>query len=291
MAGREPKLLVFDGDCSLCRAAAAGFEKRGWVAPGCARPYESFSEAIRERLDAVGFRNEMAIFAPESGEIRTGMAGLLWALGDSRPALSRLGSTWPFSAFLGVGYRMIAANRRILAPRPNPQIACACDPDPAPRQNLLLAVCLVLLGLLMSAVAGGVLAQPFGVLSGWEGAAYALFVVVPGWCLFVLATLFRVRREHRAPWVGQVAMVAARGVVPTFFAAFAARSAWSLGAPKWVLGTILALGVAVSMGGMTGDLRRRLPAVFLPTQTFFGWLLALWGWSIPATLWLWTAIG
>src|SRR5918992_1550941 len=90
-AGMSGKVLVYDGDCPICIRGSERFVRWGLVPEERRREFQSYEGEPAERLAAAGFRNEMAVFEPASGEIRTGIPGFLWLLRDGRfGALARL---------------------------------------------------------------------------------------------------------------------------------------------------------------------------------------------------------
>jgi hypothetical protein len=114
----------------MCVWIARRFGDLGVVDERQRRPYQSFDGELAARLEQAGIRHEMLVHDPESGELRPGIEGFLWLLGDSRfRGLARLLSPAPLRALMRLVYRTIAYNRRILAPPPR-GIVCACDPDP-----------------------------------------------------------------------------------------------------------------------------------------------------------------
>ncbi len=195
-----PKILVYDGDCSLC----IGVSKRllRWTRRGeeTRRAAQEFEGEDAERIAASEAHNELAVMDPATKEIRGGVDGLLWWLEGSR--LSRLarGLSWgPLRWAAGVVYPVIAYNRRILAPPKPRAIACACDPDPRPGATIALGAfaLAVVVGMLIgtgwilaargSSVDGALPTGPnlLPVLRPWLGIAGAL--VLPtflGVCLF-----------------------------------------------------------------------------------------------------------
>jgi len=110
--------------------------RRGEEARRAAQAFEGQDAA---RLAVSEVHNEMAVLDPATKEIRNGVDGLLWWLEGSRLAwLARLLGWGPLRWAVGVGYPVIAYNRRILAPPPPRAIACACDPDPRPGATIAL---------------------------------------------------------------------------------------------------------------------------------------------------------
>ncbi len=133
------RILVYDGDCSLCIAVSRRLLR--WTRRGeeTRRAAQEFEGEDAERIAASEAHNELAVIDPGSKEIRNGVEGIVWWLEGSRLAwLARLLSWGPLRWAAGVVYPVIAYNRRILAPPKPRAIACACDPDPRPGATIAL---------------------------------------------------------------------------------------------------------------------------------------------------------
>lgn len=122
--------VVYDGDCSFCRAGVRLLVAVGFTRAADARPFAFYDPDTAARLMRAGIHNELAVLDPVTREVRSGAVGLLWKLEE--------GVLWPVARLLALpgpvhlctaAYRMVSYNRRIIAPLPAGQIACACDPD------------------------------------------------------------------------------------------------------------------------------------------------------------------
>lgn len=155
-----PRILVYDGDCSLCIAVSRRLLR--WTRRGeeTRRAAQAFEGEDAERIAASQAHNELAVMDPTTKELRSGVDGLLWWLEGSRLAwLARLLSWGPLRWAAGVVYPVIAYNRRILAPPKPRAVACACDPDPRPGATIALgSFALTVLGGALVAVAAVVAA-------------------------------------------------------------------------------------------------------------------------------------
>ena len=136
----QGRVLAYDGDCGLCRAVLAGLHGLRLVPRERSRTIQSFEGELAQRLIEAGVHDELAVWDPESDEIRTGSDGLLWALETSWSSpllpLARIG---PVRAGLRLSYRWVAYNRRLLSP-PKPGLRCACDPSHHPAYRWALVV-------------------------------------------------------------------------------------------------------------------------------------------------------
>lgn len=127
------KILVYDGTCPFCIRASRAAVGVGLLQEDERRDGHTFTGEEAARLEAAGFRNELLVWDPETGEMRSGMRGILWlARGSWARPIAAVLSLPGLSALLGVLYRFVAANRRVIAAPVPRAVACACDPNPAP---------------------------------------------------------------------------------------------------------------------------------------------------------------
>lgn len=167
---QQRRHVVYDGDCSLCRVAVKVLIAIGITRASDARTFGFYDPDAAARLMRSGLHNELAVWDPNLRQVRSGASGLLWKMeeGPLRPLAKLLGLPGPVH-LLTIPYRMIAYNRRILAPLPAGQPACACDPDPSVLwRGLFVAFCLG-----VAAMIAGPYAEALA-----EGAGLGLFLIV-----------------------------------------------------------------------------------------------------------------
>lgn len=243
------KVLVYDGDCPICIRGSERFVRWGLVPEERRREFQSYEGEPAERLAAAGFRNEMAVFEPASGEIRTGIPGFLWLLLDGRfGALARLLDRPQFLAPLTGLYHLVSYNRRILAP-PRSAIRCACDPDDRPAYQLALLVLLLAFALGVGALFGAAVAAGSGTAPG-QGALWGLLATGAGWAALAVAALIAVPAGVRLRFLAHLAVVAAIGAAVLLPAALLAP--FLRGAPLWLV-------VALAAGAALVVMARQLP--------------------------------
>lgn len=135
----------------MCRGAVELLARLALVPRSRLAAFQTFEEPDAGRLLDAGVHNELAVIHLDTREVRTGVEGLLWALeGSWASVLLILARPAPVRAALGLAYRLIAYNRRILSPVRTTGIRCACDPD----FRLSLRVGFILLALLAAGSLG-----------------------------------------------------------------------------------------------------------------------------------------
>jgi predicted DCC family thiol-disulfide oxidoreductase YuxK len=270
------KILVYDGDCPMCDAGSALVMRALRLPEERRKPFQSFEGEMAGRLLAAGMQDEMAVIDPASGEIRTGVPGILGLLRETRAGwVARLlDRPWLHPA-LSAAYHLVAYNRRTIAPpRRKPAFVCACDPEYRPGWLIALIAVLLAFALGMTGLFGAVVASETGLLSP----ARMLIAAGSGWVLLFLAAL-ALPRETRLPFLGHLGMVMAGGLLvlaPSMLLA-------PLLEGKWIAGVFL-LSVAASFLLMLRSLRRRLAYLELSPAWLAGWAAALWA-GASASIW------
>lgn len=153
MHTNHTRMLLYDGDCPLCRSMVAFLRRIGLTRQVNVIPWQQANitdESLGERI-----RSEIIMVDPESGETAGGI-DVISQLFRSATLFRTLAVLldFPFIRRLAeMLYTLIALNRRILSPPMPYGIPCACDPPenpPARRQLIWLLVCIILLPLLMA---------------------------------------------------------------------------------------------------------------------------------------------
>lgn len=190
------KLLAYDDLCPMCVAKSATLVRWARAGERARAALSSFEGETAARLEAAGARNELAVLDDATGAVSTGYDAIVDFLASHRGgAWPRVLGLAPVRAIGRVGYRMIAYNRRVLAP-PRGRVLCACDPDPRPRYNVALVVVLWVIALPGFAFALG--PESAATLLAWFAALPAVYAVarvivarglgvVPGHLMWVVA--------------------------------------------------------------------------------------------------------
>lgn len=242
------------------------------------RSYQSLDADLAPRLWNAGIRNEMAVIDAASGEVRSGIDGLLLLIEQSRLApLAGLLAAPPLRWLATLSYRLIAYNRRILAPPRPRSLPCACDPDPhAGYQGALIALLLV--------PAASIVALFAARLSPLvpEAPAWAAAVLpAAGATLGVLAAvvLARAAAQNRLTYLGHLAAATFLGSLPLLAPIVA--SSWFGGTS---LLAIAVAGVALSAIWIWREQRRRHGAMGLGPARSWTWPVLVWGGTLAAVM-------
>jgi len=208
------RVLVYDGGCGVCVASINSLRAVGLGRLFDIRPFQDFDDDTARRLLDAGFHNAMAALDRDTGEIRTGIRGLLWLLSGTwlRPLAAVL-SFAPILWVLEFLYPVIAANRRVLAPpKPQPIQCLGCDPDPNPVYQWVFMVLVLLLAGGLAFVVGRTVPPLVFDLDRAGGAAFMLIAVGGSWLLLFLFSL-RLKGQTRILYLGHLAVTLLVGLL------------------------------------------------------------------------------
>ena len=268
------RILVYDGDCSICVGATRTLNRLGLVPRENCRPFESLEPPWSDRLLDAGINNEMAAVDLKTEEIRSGLDAILWMLLDSWASpLSRMLS-WPgVHGLARRAYHIVSYNRRIIVPAKPRPIPCACDPA----FHLGYRLAFIVLGLISSTfltlLLGARLAAleswPLAEVEPWTGALHMTAIAGLGWALLILAspTLGKVRGFD---YVGHLVVTMNVGLAITFPVSLISL----LSTAFWVCGLLwIALGIS-DLSMLTLQIRR-VRAIGLSGGWALAWFLVL----------------
>ena len=293
----EPgRILVYDGDCSLCTKLSTWATKRWLVGSVERRSHDSFTGEEAQRLTAAGIHNELAVLDRTTGEIRSGYDGIVGLLRGGRFAwLAPLLAWGPVHWLLRHEYRLIAYNRRIFAP-PRHTAACACDPD-LHRGYRWAFIAAALLWTGLFAALGGLLFltqepllrdRPGGGGLGWLAGP----CVLAGWMVAATAA-WRLPAARRLDHLGHLAWIFAAMVTPLVAASILALAglllavACPVGRDSWAMDPSVPLRIGAAAWGLALPVAlvsclRRLPRLGWTKRAAL--VTALGSWLLPLVL-------
>ncbi len=291
-AAATARILVYDGDCSMCDRLSKLLARRWLVGAADRKPHDAFEGDEARRLTEAGIHNELAVIDRATGEIRTGYDGITWLLrGGKLPWLGALLAWGPVRWLLRHDYRLVAYNRRIFAP-PNRGAACACDPDVHRGYRWAFIGVAQLWILLFGALSGAVFLRqlPFGTdgtgfapnVTWWAGP-----ILMTGW-LAAVPVARRLRSPHGLDALGHMAWCWAAALVPLLVAIFASyvgllisgTGSWAFDGPSRAWLGAAAWGVSLVL--LLRSLPGRLARLGFAKRTAV--LVALVSWAVPTAL-------
>jgi predicted DCC family thiol-disulfide oxidoreductase YuxK len=278
MPNPNQPMLLYDGDCPMCRGAVKLLERLGLARAISIRPWPQTdlpSEDLAERI-----RSEILLCEPDTREVLGGVQVLI--------RLLELHSRWrwlapllkwpPASRLLSVLYRTIALNRRILSPPPHRSLPCACDPpeNPGARRQFYLALLLfTLIG--MAAFALAVSGQPSertGDVFQWIATAL-LLGWIPSWLVGLLLFTGRMRELiQQSLVVSAISGIWLLGLSPVI---------WIVRLAGVLDVSMAPVGFLIAIAAMDYSLMRRLRTLGFPGWLHGVWLLSML--ALNALLW------
>ncbi|HEY4325377.1 MAG TPA: DUF393 domain-containing protein [Mucilaginibacter sp.] len=114
----ENHLILFDGECPMCKVYTNAFVKTGMLDPGDRAPYQTGIDSICPVIDKQRAVNEIALVDLKNGEVTYGVRSIFKVLGNACPVFDPLFSFKPFIWLMSKVYAFISYNRRVIIPPP-----------------------------------------------------------------------------------------------------------------------------------------------------------------------------
>ena len=112
----DKHLILFDGECPLCRVYTKAFVKTGMLASEGRAAYQDNLENICPLIDRQRAVNEIALVNLETGDVTYGIKSLFKVIGNACPAFVPLFACKPFTWLMAKLYAFISYNRRVIIP-------------------------------------------------------------------------------------------------------------------------------------------------------------------------------
>jgi predicted DCC family thiol-disulfide oxidoreductase YuxK len=182
-------ILIYDGDCGICRAITKILLSSRLVSPDRIKPYEQLQGDVASAVWAAGIRNEMVAVSPSGTETRAGISGMLWVLEEQLPSfIMQFVYFTPIKRTLTFLYKTIAYNRRVISPSSR-GLACTCDPDYSKFYSVSFFLCCIVFASIITALFGAAIFSESGLGSELEGAAQMIGAAGSGWVMLMLASI------------------------------------------------------------------------------------------------------
>ncbi|HVW97128.1 MAG TPA: DCC1-like thiol-disulfide oxidoreductase family protein [Mucilaginibacter sp.] len=109
-------LILFDGECPMCRAYTHAFVKTGMLDSDGRAAYQEELAHICPVIDRQRAVNEIALINLSSGEVTYGVTSIFKILGNAWPLLAPILAFKPFLMLMRQVYAFISYNRRVIIP-------------------------------------------------------------------------------------------------------------------------------------------------------------------------------
>jgi predicted DCC family thiol-disulfide oxidoreductase YuxK len=232
------KIILFDEVCPLCCLYTGAFERCGWLDAGGRMAFPAGLRQWRAQVDQERARHEIPLIDSAGGPTLYGLDALVFLIGQRHPRLASIADLPWIRKPLGVLYRFISYNRRVIAG----STGCLTPEEGAPAFHLGWRMAWL-------TVAAGLTALGFLVLAGTAALAVT--------------------------WMAGLWMMAAAGFGTFFVRTWDGLGRWAghavLGTLLWILvsllpvGPIVWLASAIALILLTVDARHRCGGKFALT--------------------------
>ncbi len=114
----ENHMILFDGECPMCKAYTNAFVKTGMLGAGGRAAYQNGMDGVCPLIDKQRAVNEIALVNMENGEVTYGVKSIFKILANACPVFAPLFAFNPFVWLMSKVYAFISYNRRVIIPAP-----------------------------------------------------------------------------------------------------------------------------------------------------------------------------
>lgn len=200
--------LLYDEDCSLCRWYTNTFVRYGFLQSDARIPYHKGVQDRRFSFDENRARTEIALVSDQDKAVHYGIDSLLFVIGRRWKWIEVVGHFAPIHFLLGMLYKLISWNRKVIAPVPC-TTDCSCEP---PLNRFWRITFILLCAWLTALLVGNYFSAYFEENMRWNIPAQEgwLFILQIGFQLL----FFRLFRQCDFwMYAGQIAVVSAIGAL------------------------------------------------------------------------------
>lgn len=112
----ENHIILFDGECPMCKMYTQAFVKTGILDANGREAYQNGMNNVCPLIDKQRAVNEIALVNLENGEVTYGVASLFKIIGNACPVFKPLFAFKPFTWLMSKVYAFISYNRRVIIP-------------------------------------------------------------------------------------------------------------------------------------------------------------------------------
>jgi len=124
----ENHMILFDGECPMCKVYTQAFVSSGMLSANGRAAYQNTIDNICPVIDRQRAVNEIALVDLNNGEVTYGIQSLFKVIGNACPVFKPLFGLKPFTWLMGKIYAFISYNRRVIIPAGKSADAYAYQP-------------------------------------------------------------------------------------------------------------------------------------------------------------------
>lgn len=129
MKALQNNVLIYDGDCPMCRMYSHAFVKAKMLEPSGIQSYNNMTATVKNEINVDRARNEIALVDTSKHSVVYGIDSWLKIFSYHFPVMAFLTRFKPFYSLLKGLYLFISYNRRVIAPGKQLHKGGSCDPD------------------------------------------------------------------------------------------------------------------------------------------------------------------
>lgn len=203
----KKNVLIYDGDCPMCRMYSHAFVKTNMLDEDGIQSYNEMSSEVKLEIDVNRARNEIALVNTVDHSVQYGIDSWFSIFSNSFPLFGYLARFKPFYVFMKGFYLFISYNRRVIAPGKEFHREDSCDPDYNITWRIVyLAVISVLVAISLNTYLKAVpiyANQHIGIFTEW--------LIVLGQMAFQGSFLFFIRKERMLHYFGHLMTISMIG--------------------------------------------------------------------------------
>ena len=112
----ENHMILFDGECPMCKVYTKAFVATGMLDNNGRAPYQNKMDTVCPIIDKQRAVNEIALVNLNNGEVTYGVKSLFKIIGNTCPVFNPLFQFQPFIWLMSKAYAFISYNRRVIIP-------------------------------------------------------------------------------------------------------------------------------------------------------------------------------
>jgi hypothetical protein len=211
MSSLDNKLIIYDSNCKVCSfmkdliLAVTSIPEKKIVA------FNHLEQALKSRVDAERFRNEMALIDLGNEATLYGPQGIALIFGSRSKILKRLLAIKPVFSLFYFLYRVLAYNRYIIAV-PKNSFFCDCYPDKIAVYRIAYIIITVCFSVMLTFLFGISLKNFFPDMSYGKAAIEMLFIAGSGWVLQIILALVLLK-NNAMEYIGHLGSIMVVGLL------------------------------------------------------------------------------
>lgn len=207
----DHKLIIYDSNCQVCSFLRDVVTRFTSIPVSHIVAYKDLTPELMGQVDAVQFRNGMALVDMNGDATIYGSAGVAHIFSSQYWVANGLLQFKPIYLLFGFLYKILAYNRYIIA-TPKSKFQCDCFPDRIVKYRISYIIIMLLFSVLLTALFGVSLAHFFQGVPAFTAASLMLLMAGTGWVIqMVLAALLL--KDKALEYVGHLGSIMVAGLL------------------------------------------------------------------------------